>query len=72
VHTEFWWGSLSEGDHLEDQGVDEKIVLNGYLRSGMGGGHGRDQSGSGQGQVTGSCKCGDEPSGSIKSGEFLE
>jgi hypothetical protein len=22
VHTGFWWGSLREGDHLEDSGVD--------------------------------------------------
>jgi hypothetical protein len=39
----------------------------------MGGeGHGLNQSGSGYGQVAGSCECGDEPSGSIKCGEFLE
>jgi hypothetical protein len=28
--------------------------------------------GSGQGQVAGSCECDDEPSGSIKCGDFLE
>jgi hypothetical protein len=38
----------------------------------VGWGHGLDQSGSGQGQVAGSCEYGDEPSGSIKCGEFLE
>jgi hypothetical protein len=27
VHTGFWWGNLSEGDHLEDQDVDGKIML---------------------------------------------
>jgi hypothetical protein len=26
-HTGFWWGDLREGDHLGDQGVDEKIIL---------------------------------------------
>jgi hypothetical protein len=36
------------------------------------GGHGPDQSGSGQGQVASSCEYGYEPSGSIKCGEFLE
>jgi hypothetical protein len=36
------------------------------------GGHGLNQSGSGQGHVAGSCEYGDEPSGSIKCGEFLE
>jgi hypothetical protein len=27
VHTEFWWGDLIQRDHLEDQGVDGRIVL---------------------------------------------
>jgi hypothetical protein len=35
-------------------------------------GHGLDRSGSGQRQLAGSCVYGDEPSGSIKCGEFLE
>jgi hypothetical protein len=33
--------------------------------------HGLDRSGSGYGQVAGSYKCGNEPLGSIKCGEFL-
>jgi hypothetical protein len=36
------------------------------------GGHGLDQSGSRQVHVAGCCECGDEPSGYIKCGEFLE
>jgi hypothetical protein len=36
------------------------------------GGHVLDRSGSGWGQVACCCECGDEPSGSIKCGEFLE
>jgi hypothetical protein len=34
-------------------------------------GYGMDWPGSGQGQVTGSCECSNEPCGSIKCGEFL-
>ena len=33
---------------------------------------GLDQSGSGQGQVAGSCECGNEPSGFTKWREFLD
>ena len=35
-------------------------------------GHGLDRSHSGYGQVEGTCECGNEPSGSIKCGEFLD
>jgi hypothetical protein len=38
----------------------------------VGWGHGLDLSGSGQGQVAGSCECGNERSGSIKCEEFLD
>jgi hypothetical protein len=27
VHTGFWWGELREGDHLENPGIDGRIVL---------------------------------------------
>jgi hypothetical protein len=27
VHKGFWWGSLREGDHLGDPGVDGRIIL---------------------------------------------
>jgi hypothetical protein len=26
VHTGFWWGDLSERDHLEDPGIDEVSI----------------------------------------------
>ena len=25
--TEFWWGNRREGDHLEDPGIDGRIIL---------------------------------------------
>jgi hypothetical protein len=27
VHTGFWWGNLMERDHLQDKGIDRKIIL---------------------------------------------
>jgi hypothetical protein len=27
VYTGFWWGNLRERDHLEDPGVDRRIIL---------------------------------------------
>jgi hypothetical protein len=27
VHTWLWWGELTERDHLEDLGVDGRIIL---------------------------------------------
>jgi len=27
VYTRFWWGNLRERDHLEDPGVDRRIIL---------------------------------------------
>jgi len=31
LHTGFWCGDLKERDHLEDLGVDERIILKGIF-----------------------------------------
>jgi hypothetical protein len=57
-------------NHLEDPGVDGRIILKWIFER-------LDGAVTGLiwlriGQVAGSCECGDEPSGSIKCREFLE
>ena len=32
VHTRFWWGILREKDHLEDAGIDGRIILRWILK----------------------------------------
>jgi hypothetical protein len=60
MHIVFWWKG---GDYLAYLGIDGRIWV------GM---CGLDASDSGKGPVTGHCEHGNEPSGSIKVGEFLD
>jgi hypothetical protein len=71
VHTEFSWGNLRKGDHLKDPDVDGGIILKRIFKK-WDGRHGLDRSGSEQGNLAGSCECGNEPSGLIKCGEFID
>jgi len=32
VHRGFWWGNLRERDHLEDPGIDRRIIFKGFFR----------------------------------------
>jgi len=70
VCTGFYWGNLRERDHWRDPDVDGKIILRWIFEKweGMETGWswlriGRDG---------GTCEYGDELSGSIKCGEFLD
>jgi len=47
LHTGFWWGgNLRERDHLEDLGIDGRIILKRIFKK-WDGEHGMDCSGSG-------------------------
>ena len=47
MHIGFWWGDLRERDHMEDLGLDGRIILKWVLKEW----DGLDRSGSGLGQV---------------------
>jgi hypothetical protein len=69
VYTRFWWGNLRERENLEDPGIYGRIILRWIFR--------KWDVGAWTGLIwlmigTGTCECGDEPSGSIKCGEFLD
>jgi hypothetical protein len=32
VYTEFWWGNLRGRDHVEDPGIEERIILRWIFR----------------------------------------
>jgi hypothetical protein len=53
---------LSEGKHLQDPGVEGRIILKRIFKT-WDGGHGLDQCGSRQGQVAVCCEYGNEPLG---------
>jgi len=74
VYKWFWWRNQREGNPLEDPGLDGSKKVRWIFRKGDvgGGGHGLDCSGSGYGQVAGTCEYGNEPSASIKCWEFLD
>jgi len=38
VHTGIWWGNLKEKDHLEEPGMDGRIILRWIFREWNGGG----------------------------------
>jgi hypothetical protein len=69
VHRGCWCGILRERDHSEDIGVDCKIILKLNLKKW----DGNTLTGMIWLKIwTGACGCGNEPSGSLKCGEFLD
>jgi len=65
-----WWGNRREGDHWGDLGVDGWILLGWISRRwgvGMWIGLGWPRR-----ETADGCECGDEPSGSVKCGEFFD
>jgi hypothetical protein len=70
VLTGFWWGETQGKRPLGRSGRrwKDKINMDIQLRAGR---NGLDRSGTGKEQVAGACECVNQPSGSIKCGEFL-
>jgi hypothetical protein len=70
VHTRFWWGNLMEKNTLVIPRRRWKDNIKTDLYE-VGWGS-TDRSGSGQGQLAGTCECGNEPLGFTKFGKFLD
>jgi hypothetical protein len=66
----FWWGNPKEKGHLEDPGIDKRIILKRLLNKKNG--SGRFSSDSGQEQVADCGVCGNELLGSIICDEYLD
>jgi hypothetical protein len=71
VYTIFLWGNLRDSDHLQDPCVGGKIILRWIFKKWKGDMNWIDLA-QDRDRWAGCGECGDEPSVSIKCGEFLE
>ena len=69
--TRFWWANRRERDHWGDPDLDGRIILR-WIFGKWEGVVGTGWSWLRMGQVAGTCEYGDESSGSVKFGEFLD
>jgi hypothetical protein len=74
AYTGFWWGNLRERKHRMYTSIINKEVwkINSLRIIFRNWGYGLEQPGTGRGQVADICVSSNEPSGSIKCGEFLD
>ena len=66
-----WWGNRREGDYWGHLVVDGWIIL-GWISRRWDVGIYTELGWPGIGQVADACECSNEPSGSVKCGEFLD
>ena len=71
MHIGFGWGNQRERGHLEDPGIDGRIILKWAFKKWDGGAWTR-LIWLGKGQVAGYCECGNKPLDSIKFREFID
>ena len=71
MHTGLWWVKPKERVHLEDLRIDGGIILK-WISKRWDGEAWTGLICPGYGQVAGTCERGNEPSGSIKCGEFFD
>jgi hypothetical protein len=71
MRTKFWSENLKGRDHLEDPGIDGRITVECMWGSRVGK-CGLDSCDSGQGPIEGCCEHGNELSGSLNGGDFVD